>query len=177
MMVTFYLAKLGEIGASHACLDANLDLTSGDVHETRDVNGQLEVALGPRTIAYELDPNVVGHLHASQRMRTLELLFVEDVLVENVAFGRDPLLGLDGYDVASAHDLFAVPQAVVHADVDDRVGLVEERDERHTCATLVREYATLLVQLALVLVENFDCDFLARVTRRHRRETRVLDLL
>lgn len=145
------------------------------MHTTRDMKRQLVVAFGPRAESNELDPEVVGHLHTPERVRALELVAFEHVLVEHERLGRYPLLGLDGYDVVTADDLLAVAQTIVQADVDGRVRIVEERDERDSRATLVRQDATLLVQRALVLVEDLDGDFLARVTRRHRCERRILN--
>ena len=103
-----YLTKLSEISATNTSLDANLDAPPDHLHETSDMKRQLVVSLGSCSKANELDPEIVGHLNTAERVRSLELFLVEHVLVEHERLGRDPLLGLDRYDVVSAHDLFAV---------------------------------------------------------------------
>lgn len=105
---SYYLAKLSEISSTNTSLDTNLDTPPDHLHETSDMKRQLVVSLGSCPKANELDPEIVGHLNTAERVCSLELVLVENVLVEHERLGRDPLLGFDRYDVVSAHDLFAV---------------------------------------------------------------------
>lgn len=140
-----YFTKLGEISAAHTSLNSNLNATSNNIHIASDLQRELIVTFRSGPKSNELDPEIVRHLHASQRMRALELVLVEHVLVEHKRLGRNPLLGLNWYDIVSAHNFFAVSQTIVEADIDDRIRIVEERDEANSGAAFMRFDAALLV--------------------------------
>ena len=168
------VAHVGEVVARHGALDAQLHGTPllGHVHVAADLQRQLVVAARSSAKAHDLHQRVVGHVDALERMGELELGLVDDTLVELERLGRDPLLGLDGYDVVAADNLLAVAQTVVEADLDNRLGRVQKDDRVDARAAAVHQDAAVLVQRALVLVDRLDSDLFARVRGGHSGQRR-----
>ena len=156
---------LAEVGAGHRALNPYLAPPAHQTHVAPHLQRQLIIPSRPRPEAHDLHEKIVRHLLALEAVRTRELAPLHHILVQLEDLRRDPLLRLDRNDVVAAHDLLAVAQTVVQADLDDGRGRVQEDAEQDAGAAPVLQDAAVPVQLALVFVHDLDCDLLLGVRR------------